>query len=99
MPGLPGTKAEPDCRAPLNGARPNLAGGRSITNQASPAAEPRSRPNSLGRLAVQLLSALGALASVVALAALGIRALVHLDPSYDTFSYHLPFAAQRVGIV
>jgi MFS family permease len=35
---------------------------------------------------------------VVALAALGIRALVHLDPSYDTFSYHLPFAAQRVGI-
>ena len=39
--------------------------------------------------------------TVVALAAmlvLGIRALSHFDPSWDSLAYHLPFAAGRAGI-
>jgi hypothetical protein len=69
-----------------------------IINQASPATEPRGRLNSVGQLAMRWLSLAGTLAVLAALAALGVRALVHLDPNYDTYSYHLPFAALRVGI-
>jgi hypothetical protein len=42
--------------------------------------------------------ALALLLAAVALAVLALRAMLRLDPSWDGFWYHIPFAARRAGI-
>ena len=42
--------------------------------------------------------ALALLLAAVALVVLALRAMLRLEPRWDTFAYHIPFAAQRVGL-
>ena len=42
--------------------------------------------------------AVATLSAVLALAVLALRAMLRLEVRWDTFAYHIPFAAQRAGI-
>jgi dolichol-phosphate mannosyltransferase len=48
--------------------------------------------------AVSLLSATAIVLTCIALADLAVRAALRLEPRWDTFAYHLPFAALRGGL-
>jgi hypothetical protein len=50
------------------------------------------------RFLLHWLSVAGTVVAVLALAELTARAWLQLDASYDTFSYHAPFAALRAGV-
>ena len=65
------------------------------SNQAAPGA--REPACDLSR-AISILSASGAVLALLALAILGVRAAVRLEDRWDTFWYHLPFAALRGGL-
>jgi hypothetical protein len=54
----------------------------------------------VGRAVVAAVEAFLALAATGALALLGLRAAIRLDPGYDTWLYHYPFAAGhgRLGV-
>jgi hypothetical protein len=54
--------------------------------------------NAEARRIVATLSGLGTLCALVALAVLGVRSAVDLHLRWDTFAYHLPFAALRGGL-
>ena len=62
--------------------------GSETTAAAEPDTEPAGRV--LRRLVVVVACVLSAL--------LGARALLTIDPYYDTFAYHLPFAARVIGL-
>jgi hypothetical protein len=50
------------------------------------------------RLALVLLSSMATLLALLALADLGLRAMLRQDLAWDTVLYHLPFAALRGGV-
>src|SRR6476620_9974171 len=45
-----------------------------------------------------VLESIAILLTSAALAVLAVRAVVRLELRYDTFYYHLPFAARRAGV-
>jgi dolichol-phosphate mannosyltransferase len=90
---LDGEPTPARARAPEGAASSAAATALTADGQASLPALPFTTAQALSAL-----SALGASVAIVALVDLAIRAAVRLELRWDTFLYHVPFAAFRGGL-